>query len=625
MSDTVVRHIAEFETDKAKAEIKELASSADDLKASVTAAGGALQVAATKADGAATSLGATRAAGANLRAQLMDTAVMLQGGMNPLTILITQGPQAAEAIAMGGGAAKTLTAALGVSLPVIGAVAVGVAALAAGWLYYSSAAEKAEAATAAAAETASKAQKSWEKLRDIQKDVNDQLLVATGKATTADLALRDALQEVADEYGPRIAQEERLLKAAQNRYNAAQKGMQDEKKTGEQLQEQTNIYLKSREEIEKHTKALSGLQAEQAKLQGQVAQGLLIEPPEKPKTSTEEGWTPEKAAMSWISGLQARGEAIRAWATDAEAQIAGAVAEIEAYEKAVTSAQEELQKAADAGLDPVAKAELVYQRQVAAIEKAGQLYQDQALIAQALAGAEKTRAETLQRIADEQKRAAEEAERAARAQKMASINAAFGAITNPLGALGSTGPAGAIIAGTVGAGGAFADRSNSATDQLRGQLEAFTEGIKNIGAEFKEFILYAAKEFVPELLKSLPTLVVELAKVLANPEFWFEVIQGLVSGLVDAIKDALNPFNNKQNKKRHSGGVIQQEDWYYLDRGETVSVPGTRTMDGGSGGSSRVGSLVSGSNGRVTIEVSSADFVRAFNRSSGRGLSFATS
>lgn len=96
---------------------------------------------------AAQSTGALSAATTNLRSQLIDIYVSLQGGQNPFTVLSQQGPQIAEALAGTTGAAAAFASMLGTVATGAGIVALALGPLIALWWEYS---EMQELATARA-------------------------------------------------------------------------------------------------------------------------------------------------------------------------------------------------------------------------------------------------------------------------------------------------------------------------------------------------------------------------------------------------------------------------------------------------------------------------------------------
>jgi len=120
-----------------------------DLKKTIVEAG---KAAGETADATKTALGkvdksmnATKAAAGNLQAQIFDIGVGLQGGMNPLTVLIQQGPQVAAALTGVGGGMAALKAALMSTLSIVGPVALGVAVVAGAWKSYTEDADRAAA------------------------------------------------------------------------------------------------------------------------------------------------------------------------------------------------------------------------------------------------------------------------------------------------------------------------------------------------------------------------------------------------------------------------------------------------------------------------------------------------
>lgn len=88
---------------------------------------------------AETSTKAVGAAMGNLRSQLIDVGVGLQGGQNPLTILNQQGPQIAEALLSAKGAAAAAAGAIGSLLQVLAPLALALSPLIVGWLDYAQA------------------------------------------------------------------------------------------------------------------------------------------------------------------------------------------------------------------------------------------------------------------------------------------------------------------------------------------------------------------------------------------------------------------------------------------------------------------------------------------------------
>lgn len=108
--------------------------------AKATAATRTLGTASTASMGAMNaSAGMAKASLFSLQQQLMDVGVMLQGGMNPMTILATQGPQIATAVQQMGGMTPLLARIApmaGAAATAVGAMAVAVAAVGTAYVVY---------------------------------------------------------------------------------------------------------------------------------------------------------------------------------------------------------------------------------------------------------------------------------------------------------------------------------------------------------------------------------------------------------------------------------------------------------------------------------------------------------
>lgn len=94
-------------------------------------------------------------------------------------------------------------------------VAAAALALGAAYAYLSKEADEANKKVETSAKAAADAQRAMERLHDLRATIADAELIATGKATEADLKLRDTIQKVTEEYGPRIAAQQKALEAAQ--------------------------------------------------------------------------------------------------------------------------------------------------------------------------------------------------------------------------------------------------------------------------------------------------------------------------------------------------------------------------------------------------------------------------
>jgi len=123
-----------------------------DLKKTIAESGKAAQ---QTADVTKTALGkvdksmnATRAAAGNLQAQIFDIGAGLQGGQNPFTILVQQGPQVAAALTGVGGGMAALKAAMMSTLAIVGPVALAVGVAAGAWKAYAEDGDRAKAVSA---------------------------------------------------------------------------------------------------------------------------------------------------------------------------------------------------------------------------------------------------------------------------------------------------------------------------------------------------------------------------------------------------------------------------------------------------------------------------------------------
>lgn len=200
---------------------------AEEERATMSAARAAMQNAAAQRAAAGAFQSSARSSGqaaqgaASLTQQFIDMGVMLQGGASPLTILVTQGPQAATAISDMGGAANAFAWAMskvGVVAGVLGPVTAAVVALGVAWKVAATEAENAEARQVAAANAATEAQKRHVDIDEIRRRTADDLALADGRVTKEILAQRDAVGRLNQAFGPEIeAQKERIRVAEQAR------------------------------------------------------------------------------------------------------------------------------------------------------------------------------------------------------------------------------------------------------------------------------------------------------------------------------------------------------------------------------------------------------------------------
>jgi len=167
-------------------------------------------------------------------------------------------PEAAEAartvadLADVGEVAAESQKALGLTSVRLGAilppVAVAAAALGAAYLYFSAEAEKANTKMEESAKRAAEAQAAFEKLAAVRRSATDAELVGTGKATAADLALRDSIAEVTAAYGPLIAAKRAEYEASLKKdgaYGGERAGTQRLREALEGLEQQQGAVLQS--------------------------------------------------------------------------------------------------------------------------------------------------------------------------------------------------------------------------------------------------------------------------------------------------------------------------------------------------------------------------------------------
>lgn len=156
-----------------------------------------------------TSTGAAKAGALNLGNQLSDIAIQLESGTPIGRIMLQQGTQVADALAMMGFGFTRL-------LAVIAPVGLAIGALA---LVYSDLVEeqdRAKKSMAAAAAEATTLADALGRVKSAQNKLNDELALAEGTVTEAQLAQRDAVEAITKEYAPLIAaREENIEKLKQ--------------------------------------------------------------------------------------------------------------------------------------------------------------------------------------------------------------------------------------------------------------------------------------------------------------------------------------------------------------------------------------------------------------------------
>jgi hypothetical protein len=139
--------------------------------------------------------------------QIVELAAKAQKGLTAASAFLATGTAAVTA------AIKAQTIAF-LSSP-LAPVAAAVIALGSAYAYLSSEVDSANEEVEASAKAATAAQKAMEKLSALRQSVFDKELIATGKATAAELELRDTLQDITDTYAPRIEAQKAAIAAAE--------------------------------------------------------------------------------------------------------------------------------------------------------------------------------------------------------------------------------------------------------------------------------------------------------------------------------------------------------------------------------------------------------------------------
>jgi hypothetical protein len=139
--------------------------------------------------------------------QVVELAAKAQKGLTAASAFLATGTAAVTA------AIKAQTVAF-LSSP-LAPIAAAVIALGAAYAYLSSEVNEANEEVAESAKKATEAQKAMEKLSALRQSIFDKELIATGKATAAELELRDTLQDITDIYAPKIEAQKAAIAAAE--------------------------------------------------------------------------------------------------------------------------------------------------------------------------------------------------------------------------------------------------------------------------------------------------------------------------------------------------------------------------------------------------------------------------
>jgi hypothetical protein len=139
--------------------------------------------------------------------QVVELAAKAQKGLTAASAFLATGTAAVTT------AIKAQTVAF-LSSP-LAPIAAAVIALGAAYAYLSSEVNEANEEVEASAKAATAAQKAMEKLSALRQSIFDKELIATGKATAAELELRDTLQDITDIYAPKIEAQKAAIAAAE--------------------------------------------------------------------------------------------------------------------------------------------------------------------------------------------------------------------------------------------------------------------------------------------------------------------------------------------------------------------------------------------------------------------------
>lgn len=161
-----------------------------------------------------TSTGAARAGAINLGNQLSDVAIQLESGTPIGRIMLQQGSQVVDALGMMG---ISLTRLLTIVAPI--GLAVGVLAYA--WSEHNEELAKAEALMATASAEATTLSEALDKVRTAQVKLDDARALAEGTATKGQLAQRDAVAAIVEQYTPLLTAREENIAALEREAEAA--------------------------------------------------------------------------------------------------------------------------------------------------------------------------------------------------------------------------------------------------------------------------------------------------------------------------------------------------------------------------------------------------------------------
>lgn len=564
MSDTTARVTLELQDKNLTSGLRDGAKAAGELEAGARGAAGAvdeLESGARRTEGTVEDLAdSTRRAGASLddmesqSGKLGSTSGRLAGALSlvsPAAGDVARNiADLADVAEVAAGVAKALGVSLASTLAVLGPVAVAVAAGAAAWHYFAAEEEAAAAKADAATAASEKAAQSWKELDDVRRAAADAEALATGRATEQDLRLRDALAKVVAAYGPRITAAQDLIEKDKAAIAAADAVWGAEKRNHDQLQSSADARRMAVADLEQHKAALAGLVEQQGKVLQQTTRGIVL-----------------AKDASGAAGNQAA----------AERDLAKAVAEHAAEEKARADARQEYFQGVFAALEQAAEARKLiaslYQEtspafdaeesrwasQSAAIGKAIEQLREArvseeelAWATDALALAEKRHIEALLGVAAA---TGEQFEKDLggpppppspdpNGQIAGTLSSLAGGASGMLGMLGMAGPVGGIVAAAISLVQAIGD---GMLEQVQGLLDGLVETLADIGTLLLPFVSGVLTSFLPKLLETLPTIVSSileelvpgLLQVVLDPSFWIRVATAIAHSILGIMSEVV--------------------------------------------------------------------------------------
>lgn len=529
-------------------------------KATTTATRGATEASAGFAQATqkvGISSGQAAAAVTNLRAQFVDLFTQISTGGSPITALIQQGPQIAEAMAQGGGAVRTLTGALSFLAGPIGVVAAAALAMGGALYYASQQAGEAEAKVRASAEAADAAAAAYGRLRDSQRLQTVQVAVAAGELDPSAVRTTQATLQAEAQYRDQINAARAKQIAQTTALATAERALATEYKRNGEIATATTAAMEERVRA-----ARAGFEA----AKGQV-DGLTDRVAETAAGIVEwEDYSGRAAGAVGRVATAARDTGDRMVAV--HASLAALVAQADAFAPPVVSAREELIKmgavldsiragGAALGIDVSGTVDRL-QAEIERRDIALRLDAVGAYAAEAAAAIEEELQGVVERVNAELAiddliaqmggfvRSTVDAltEAGARAVRQSTagqaVSALAGGASGVMSAVGMAGPVGAMVAMgydliTGIADGALMEIAKMPTEIAR--------SLEVLGPQVSDAVVELVGSGIPALIESFPKMmdkvlmeaIPALAKVLLDPRTYREIAKSLVIAIVQAI------------------------------------------------------------------------------------------